>query len=210
MENQAQTKPQKKPTNKSMVYEAVNKRIETLKNISKQSPPAVRRILAELRRGLGKPIGEYGFSFVLEGLDESFLKNHDDEIEVIYEILTLFGKHQQSNDFPSNSMHEPKQRIGKAMQIYADKNNSESFKKSFGRRFEMLITSSDRTELLYHLRQMIALLDGIPFDYAELANDVFFFKFTEQRDKIRLKWGKDFYINNSKNTNEDNQTNQGE
>jgi CRISPR system Cascade subunit CasB len=167
----------------------------------------VRRILAELRRGLGKEIGECGFSFVLENLDEEDIKNDgvnndiDDVISVAYSILTLFAKHQQGN---SKLMHKEKQSIGSAMKIYKSK-FSDDAAKSFKRRFEILITSSDRDELLQHLRQLISLLKDFPLDYVALANDVYKFKYSESRDKIRLRWGKDFYSNSKTKGEKENE-----
>jgi CRISPR system Cascade subunit CasB len=173
-----------------------------IKSLNQKDDATVRRILAELRRGLGKEIGECGFSFMLEEIEENEIgnKDFDDVISVAYKVLTLFAKHQQGN---SKLMHQAGQSIGKAMKKYRLSNfSSEDTAKSFKRRFEILITSADRDELLQHLRQLISLIGEIPLDYVALANDVYDFKIPEKRDDIRLKWGKDFYSNSNKGEKE--------
>jgi CRISPR system Cascade subunit CasB len=169
----------------------VRSRIDKLK---RQSDQTIRRTLAELRHGLGNKESVFGLDFLLGDLDEDFLTDRDEELRVAYSVLTLFAKHQQGFDMKTACVDVPGVNIGRAMR--SDNETAE-------KRFQVLITSADRAELLEHLKAVVSILGGEGFDYAELARDVYSFGNADYRDSIRLKWGKQFYIvTNEKNSNE--------
>jgi CRISPR system Cascade subunit CasB len=169
----------------------VRKKIDSLK---RQNEQTIRRTLAELRRGLGSKEPVFGLDFLLRDLEEDFLAGHDEELRVAYAVLTLFAKHQQGFDIKTACVDEPGVNIGCAI-----RNDNETAEK----RFQVLITSADRAELLEHLKSVVSILGGEGFDYAELARDVYSFGNADYRDSIRLKWGKKFYI--VSNENKDNE-----
>jgi CRISPR system Cascade subunit CasB len=160
----------------------VRSRIDRLK---RQSDQTVRRTLAALRRGLGIKEPVFGLDFLLRDLEDDFLSGHDEELRVAYAVLTLFAKHQQGFDIKSNCVDIPGISIGRAMQ--SDNETAE-------KRFQVLITSADRAELLEHLKSVVSILGGAGFDYSALAGDVYRFGNPDYRDSIRLNWGKQFYI----------------
>jgi CRISPR system Cascade subunit CasB len=166
----------------------VRKKIDSLK---RQNDQTIRRTLAELRRGLGSKEPVFGLDFLLDDLDEDFLTGHDEELRVAYAVLTLFAKHQQGFDIKTSCVDVSGVNIGRAMR--SDNETAE-------KRFQVLITSADRAELLEHLKAVVSILGGEGFDYAALAKDVYNFGNADYRDSIRLKWGKQFYIitNNKK------------
>jgi CRISPR system Cascade subunit CasB len=169
----------------------VREKIDILK---RQNDQTVRRTLAELRRGLGSKEPVFGLDFLLRDLEEDFLTDHDEELRVAYAVLTLFAKHQQGFDIKTACVDIPGVNIGRAIQ--SDNETAE-------KRFQVLITSTDRTELLEHLKAVVSILGGEGFDYAALAKDVYNFGNADYRDRIRLNWGKQFYIvTNEKNNDE--------
>jgi CRISPR type I-E-associated protein CasB/Cse2 len=168
----------------------IRSRIDWLR---RQNDQTVRRTLAELRRGLGKSDMVFGLDFLLRGLDEDLLSGHDDELRVTYAILTLFAKHQQGFDIKTACVDKENVNIGKALR--SDNETAE-------KRFQVLITSADRAELLEHLKAAVSIMGGGGLDYAALAGDVYRFAYPEYRDRIRLNWGKSFYMY-SKNNQED-------
>jgi CRISPR type I-E-associated protein CasB/Cse2 len=160
----------------------VRNKIDSLK---RQNDQTIRRTLAELRRGLGGKDPVFGLDFLLRDLEEDFLIGHDEELRVAYAVLTLFAKHQQGFDIKSSCVDIPGVNIGRAMR--SDNETAE-------KRFQVLITSADRAELLEHLKSVVSILGGEGFDYAALAQDVYSFGNADYRDRIRLNWGKSFYI----------------
>jgi CRISPR system Cascade subunit CasB len=134
---------------------------------------------------LGSKEPVFGLDFLLRDLSEDFLSGHDEELRVAYAVLTLFAKHQQGYDMKNTCVDVPGVNIGRAMR--SDHETAE-------KRFQVLITSADRTELLEHLKAVVSILGGEGFDYAVLAGDVYSFGNPDCRDSIRLNWGKQFYI----------------
>jgi CRISPR type I-E-associated protein CasB/Cse2 len=156
-----------------------------INSLKRQNDQTVRRTLAELRRGLGSKEPVFGLDFLLRDLDEDFLTGHDEELRVAYAVLTLFAKHQQGYDIKTACVDVPGVNIGRAMR--SDNGTAE-------KRFQVLLTSADRTELFEHLKAVVSILGGEGFDYAALARDVYHFGNADCRDNIRLYWGKQFYI----------------
>lgn len=81
-------------------------------------------------------------------------------------------------------------------------------------RFDRIITAQSITELANHLRGMVQLLKqaSIPLDYAMLAGDIYGLQLDAECDRVRLRWGQDYYRRNNKEdagseTANDNQNN---
>jgi CRISPR type I-E-associated protein CasB/Cse2 len=174
---------------KDSVKDAVYAKIT---QIERMREPEARAVLANLRQGLGKHIGEADLSFVLTGLDD-FTDGRDDELKIIYAVLTIFSKQQQGTPIGKKSMYDKNTPFCKGLQQNDNYSKDESGK-SFRKRFQVMLTSETREELLRHIRSLVALQKGIGFDYPKLASDIYRFGFDENRDEIRLKWGKEFYI----------------
>jgi CRISPR type I-E-associated protein CasB/Cse2 len=174
---------------KSSVKDAVYAKIT---EIERMREAEARAVLANLRQGLGKHIGEADLSFVLSNLGD-FADGRDDELKVIYAVMTIFAKHQQGTPIGTKSMYDKNTPFCKSLQ-QNDNYSKDEAGKSFRKRFQVMLTSGTREELLRHIRSLVALQKGIGFDYPRLAADIYRFGFDENRDDIRLKWGKEFYI----------------
>ena len=75
-------------------------------------------------------------------------------------------------------------------------------------RFNALATASSAEELAHHLRGIIQLLrrEGIPLDYAQLAEDLYWMQFSATAPRVRLRWAEDYYhmpSEDNENTNTD-------
>ena len=68
-------------------------------------------------------------------------------------------------------------------------------KKNIRKKLSIAARSDDMTELSYQLKTLVRLLgnEDIRLDYADLAIDLYRFQFEKYADRIRLKWGQDFY-----------------
>ena len=63
------------------------------------------------------------------------------------------------------------------------------------RRFNAVATALGFEELAYHARGLIQLLKAgdIPMDYPQFAQDLFYYQLPNGANRVRLKWGEDFY-----------------
>lgn len=170
--------------------------------------------LAQLRRGIGKRPGE------LPELWGLFLKNMPEELmgkngrpsyaeQAVYTALTLFALHQQGHSEPMNAEGE-ENRIGRAAQRLVDciqaarkQVEREDVEENIRMKLSIAAKSDDMTELSYYLKTIVKLLGNydVKLDYVNLAKDLYWFQFEDQTDKIRLKWGQDFYYHVKTNDN---------
>jgi CRISPR system Cascade subunit CasB len=182
------------------IYGFVSGKINQLLNNENES--YVRASLAKLRRGVGKNPGAlpHPWDFTIDGLPE-IIKNETCEgpsyaIWAIHLAMTLFALHQQGNDYQKDPMHVPdkKAAFGRAVRLLVNA-RGEDTEEAIKRRFNAVITSNGSEELAYHLRNMVQILrsEGIPLNYPQIAEDIYKFHFTDLRDNIRLKWGREFY-----------------
>ncbi|MCM1210682.1 MAG: type I-E CRISPR-associated protein Cse2/CasB [Blautia sp.] len=154
--------------------------------------------LAQLRRGIGKRPGE------LPELWGLFLKNLPEELmgkngqpsyaeQAVYTALTLFALHQQGHSEPMNAEGE-ENRIGRAARKLV---KSEEDEEDVRMKLSIVAKSDDMTELSYYLKTIVKLLGNsdIKLDYVNFAKDLYWFQFENHTDRIRLKWGQDFYYN---------------
>lgn len=155
--------------------------------------------LAELRRGIGKEPGELPslWGAFLDGIPQELMNASGEASHAewsIYTALTLFALHQQGHDPKTDPMHEAGKTFGSAV---AELVTSEDEEQRILRRFNMIATSTERTETAHHLRGIIQLLSvaDIPLDYGALAEDLYWYQFPESQANTRLRWGQDYYRN---------------
>lgn len=159
--------------------------------------------LAQLRRGVGKVPGE------LPELWGMFLRDLPEELMgkdgkpsyaewAVYTTLTLFALHQQGHAQPMNAEGEDN-HLGRAMRKLVQNDEEENVRM----KLSIAARSDDAAELSYHLKTLIKLLAGsdIKLDYVDLAKDLYWFQFEKSADRIRLKWGQDFYRSAKSNDN---------
>jgi CRISPR system Cascade subunit CasB len=87
------------------------------------------------------------------------------------------------------------------------KRNGDNFENGpVKRRFIAAAASETIQEFSHHLRGLIQLMraEDITLDYPELARDLFSFQFPDGPDRMRLKWGRDFYY--SSDSEDDDKT----
>lgn len=164
--------------------------------------------LAQLRRGVGKEPGE------IPELWGMFLMNLPQELmgqngrpsyaeAAIYTALTLFAFHQQGHGERMHAEGE-ENRIGRAARRLA--HNAEE-EERIRQKLSIAAKSDDMTELSYHLKTIVRLLANSDqkLDYVDLAKDLYWFQFEEYADRVRLKWGQDFYRQDGKGKEEHNE-----
>jgi len=152
-----------------------------------------RAVLAQLRRGLGKPVGE--LPELLEHVVDpqahpSRGNGATPDEQAAYTAITLYALHQQSQ---RKRMHVHDRRFGQAVGRLRFQDGAEN--QGVLRRFQALATASSVEELVHHARGLITLLRGagLGFDYGRFAEDLARYQNPTQVDAVRLAWGRDFY-----------------
>lgn len=179
----------------------VNSKINRI--LKSQNEPMVKSELAELRKGIGGIPGdrpELWWS-VFEDFPEQYMSDNDTpskEEWSFYIALTLFAMHQQGHDVEKEPMHVEGIPFGQAVRRLAPPGDEDALAR-VRRRFNIVATSSDISELSYHLRGIIQLMRsaGIPLDYGLLADNLYHYQFPDRVSRVRLKWGQDFYRRNA-------------
>ena len=185
---------------RKQVSNFVRYKIKQLSESNKES--AVKATLAKLRRGIGKMPGSMPelWDVTLNGLPETLQGKGDSPTQgewAVYIALTFYALHQQGKNIKNQCMCREKESLGVAVRKLVKSDEDE---KRIKRRFDTVVTSDSMEELSHHLRGLIQLLksENIALDYPALAEDLYRFQFSEARDSVRLKWGRDFYrIQNS-------------
>lgn len=165
--------------------------------------PWSRAMLAKLRRGIGKQPGELPelFEILFINMPEEFYGQGGRPSYAewaIYTSLTLFALHQQGKDRPM-SVGEviDGKRTGNSLGaavgtlVKQDRKREPAIK----RRFDAVLTANEFTEFAHHARGLIQLLKAgdIRLDYPRFAEDLYRYQFDENRNRIRLRWGEDYY-----------------
>ncbi len=165
--------------------------------------PWSRAMLAKLRRGIGKQPGELPdlFEILLGDMPEELYGRGDDPSYsewAIYTALTLFALHQQGKDHPMSVGGKTENKntgnsLGAAVGylVKQDRDREPAIK----RRFDSVATANEFTEFAHHARGLIQLLRAgdIALDYPRFAEDLFWYQFDEIRNRVRLRWGEDYY-----------------
>lgn len=175
----------------------VKYRINSLVNSGNDS--AVKATLAHLRRGVDKhpasnPVTwEATFYNLPEDLYGRGTEPSYGE-RAVHAALTLFATHQQGKDLQTHLMHKEDVSLGKAMGSLAKAKGKDGYE-SVKKRFDKLVTADSLDELTNHLRGAVHLLrgEGIAMDYGILAEQLYRFQYIDNRNPLRLSWGRDFY-----------------
>jgi CRISPR system Cascade subunit CasB len=163
---------------------------------------ATRAALAKLRRGLGKEPGSEpdAWPYTLKGLNKlnpyyfsaNGVPTHAEWATHL--AMTLFALHQQSSEPKRAPMHRAGVSLGTAVRQLVNCRGL-LVENAIKRRLDALMTADSIAELSRHLRSMVQLLraESIALDYAQLAEDIVQFQNTSQRNRVRLRWGQDYY-----------------
>ena len=150
--------------------------------------------MAKLRRGINYLPGDLPELWNYLYVDENN-RFASKEQWAVYTAITLFAIHQQSIDL-SNPMHIEGKRFGSSVAelVKTDDDEDRILKK-----LNALVTATDKDGISTHLRMIIKLMTSqdqpIAIDYVDLAEDLFWLQFDDLKisNKVRLKWGSDFY-----------------
>jgi CRISPR system Cascade subunit CasB len=164
---------------------------------------AAKAACARLRRAVGKPLAAAPdvWDVVLWDIPEEWRSGGTGEAsypeKAVYTAIALYAAHIQGKE---QSMHADGVSFGTAVGelVLPDESNLDAVK----RRFNSAVTSTDLTELAWHARGLIQLIKGadIKFDYPRFAKDLFNFQLSaDNANRVRLRWGEDFYGTISKN-----------
>lgn len=184
----------------SRLSEYVGGKISAIQNNPNES--AVRAILAKLRKGLGKQPGDNPdlWEFTLNEFPQEHISKSDKATPgefAVYTALTLYALHQQGKPTKTAPMNARGHVVGIAVQRLARKRDADTWRSgTVYQRFVVAATSKSIGELTYYLRSLVKLMrsEGIQLDYSALTDDVYRFQFGENdRQKVRLRWGQDFY-----------------
>jgi CRISPR system Cascade subunit CasB len=165
--------------------------------------PWSRAMLAKLRRGIGKQPGDLPelFEILLGNMPEELYGKSDKPSYAewaIYTALTLFALHQQGKDHSMSAGGKIEGKntgnsLGTAVGylVRQDKEREPAIK----RRFDAVSTANEFTEFTHHARGLIQMLRAgdIELDYPRFAVDLYCYQFDEIRNRIRLRWGEDYY-----------------
>lgn len=192
-------------TKKEQVRNYVNNKIQ---RISQASDSTAAAQLARMRHSLGKKPGQMPetWSMFLQEFPENLMGKGSKPSEAenaVYNTLTLYGYHQQGKDVKKESMHMEKYPLGKSIRALVPAGDMDAEDRIL-RKFQSLASVSTIDELVYHLKSMIGLMrrEGIPTDYAQLAQDLYTAQFPGGMDQLRLRWGREFYSTEPKEENE--------
>lgn len=164
----------------------------------KRRPPGAD--LAALRSGLGRLPGTvpamwrfHHFEIRDSAAESGYADPH---YAAEHHALTLYGVHQQSLSKP---MHRPEVGVGRAIRALhaGGRTGDDGRSQAIDRRFYAAVTATTVEEVAYHLRGLVQLLKALEvpaaLDYSRLVEDLTAWDRPEQRDRVRLRWGKDFH-----------------
>ena len=164
-------------------------------------------MLAKLRRAAGTmPVERMDVLELTAYVLPNELTREDRERAVLaaHIALTLFGLHQQGS---RRSVNRTGVGFGEALhRIFI---TSERANEGVYRRFSAMATASDIKALSHYARDLVSLLraKGVGFDYPRFAADLYRYQLgPEQRDRVRMQWGLDFYALDKKEASADADT----
>lgn len=173
----------------------VAKRLEEWGNISDDR--TIKAILAKLRRGVGCAPGEKPelWNLLFDRFPEELMSKNGEPTRAEWSVsttLSLYALHQQGRDLRMEPMHVKGMPLGSSIRQIAE---NEDQLPAVRRRFTAFATSSDMRECAYHLRGLVQLMrvEGIPLDYVQLTKDLYWFQNQGDAQKVKLRWGQDFY-----------------
>lgn len=157
--------------------------------------------LAALRSGLGRLAGTvpamWRFHF-FDIKDNAAARGYaDSRYAAEHHALTLYGVHQQSI---SQAMHRSEVGVGRAIKALhaGSRQGDDGRSQAIDRRFYAAVTATSVDEVAHHLRGLIQLLRALDtpagLDYSRLVDDLAAWGHPERRDRVRLRWGKDYHV----------------
>ena len=163
-------------------------------------PAGQAAVLAQLRHGLGKKVGEdidATAVLIRDAEDGLFGENGYPKYAgtAAYQALTLFALHQQGHDAETAPMHKPGKRLGLSVLDLAGTSPDASAERERLRERLYLVSSAVSAEdAAVRLRAVITMLrdKGIPVDYVSLACDLYDFEVGE-KTRATLRWANDLY-----------------
>jgi len=173
------------------VGDFIRQKIGFLDEESSQS----RAMCAKLRRAIGKPPGSVPdiWEITLQGAQDEWQSRNDKPSYAewaIHTTLTLYALHRQGK---TGSMNKEGFTFANAIAelVRKDDNKIDAIR----RRFNAVATATEFTELSHHARGIIQLLkaEDLHMDYPRFAQDLVIYQYPGGSDRIRLRWGEDFY-----------------
>lgn len=171
---------------------AVAQRVAQLQET--RNTPSTTAALARLRQAVGKPAGADPRSWAetMDGIPVGPGANGDEPTvneQAAHTAITLYALHQQSRP---DRMHQPGASFGSALRELGRRRASDT---SVKRRFDAAATATDLNEFAVHARGLISQLraESIPIDYGLFADDLRGLQLSQSRDRVRLRWGRDYY-----------------
>lgn len=173
---------------------SILRRIEQIKD-----PSAKRALLANIRNSIGRGAlnSPTAMAYLFASLPEELCGTGKDLNFYEKAVLTavqLYALHQQSNEESVLKLDyipgEYRQNMGDALRSLRNEDDT-----SIDKRFNIMISSDNFSQLENNLRHLIKLLKAkteAKVDYAELANDLYWF-LKHQKVGIRIKWGRSYY-----------------
>ncbi|MQS10346.1 type I-E CRISPR-associated protein Cse2/CasB, partial [Streptomyces sp. IF17] len=156
--------------------------------------------LARLRRGAGKlPAdvpdlwglsGDHRLYRALPVADPANERANRAAENAAHLALTLYALHQQSRR--PDRMHLAGVELGEAVRRLMPPGGIDE---PIRRRFVQVGSSRDEKDLAFRLREIVSLLrrEGVPLDYALLADRLEAWHFPRRRPGVRQKWGRSFH-----------------
>ena len=172
------------------IYKFIGAKVEILDREDAYS----RAMCAKLRRAVGKSPGQTPdiWEIALQDTPDEWHSGNGEPSYVewaVHTALTLYALHRQGKD---RSMNAKGVSFGEAAaQLVRGEDNLEAVR----RRFNAVATAIEFTELAYHARGLVQLFKAsdIGMDYPQFACDLYNSQFIDGADRVRLKWGEDFY-----------------
>ena len=168
-----------------------------LKRLAEMPENACGAALARLRRGVGRRPGaqpELWGEFLQDMPEEMYSPTGEPSRAewAVYTALTLYALHQQGRNVKTEPMNCGGTGIGAAAARLV---HSEEDRERIWRRFHQAASAGDLIELSHYLRGMIQLLraEGIGLDYTALAAELYWYQIPSGADRVRLRWGQDFF-----------------
>lgn len=170
-----------------------------MKIVSSPDVSYQKRVLAELRRGVGRKPGELPalWGVLFEDFPTEWMSYDGSEPTreewAAYIALTLFALHQRGKSIDSNPMHQKGYSLGRAIRIHCASDDDE--RERCRGRFERMAMANTISGVEFYLRQMVTFIsrDNIPLDYMSLAVDIFQYQSPNLVNAVRLRWAQDFY-----------------
>jgi len=194
-----------KPTNTqehSQIKKFIN-RLEILagktkdKGRYKYDPELVNRAaLANLRRGLGKPLGQATemFPYVVPYLIAT-PSSHDAPAAIESKPLSRWEHEMYFLVAALFALHPPEHyQTGTPLSVFMGKLYADTDSDSVERRFRAVLDTQDSSRLAYQLRQIVSLAKGhdVPLDYDRLLSQLMAWRSPSRW--VQERWAKEFWV----------------